>query len=359
MLYFVVLGVELILNFLLIQYVREQAASIVKFQDRNDSTVNDDIETSKMDFSITASPVLVKLKSRFCKNEMNRKLDGALTIDVPKMSGVAPTSSNVKQSTFFIDLPEMSTLATPTNSDDEIHKTLPIDASTVPNVTSSTKSDYIRNSLVVEYPDISAAVCTTQIPVEAVEQQKQDDLNDIPTLVDDTSLSNDKGNPELPPQAIVLVPPAIGSEDTERNCDHKNFGESMKAVNSTFNLTPVINKLCGTVSSQTSSSPTMTTTGRSHNYQEKATKTVLAISFVQIVTTFPLVAAFAKNVFYLATDQIAEHIDDVYFTMNWLRVPIILNSILNAIVYVGRNQKISKLYKKMFNNVCRKLQRNY
>ena len=70
-----------------------------------------------------------------------------------------------------------------------------------------------------------------------------------------------------------------------------------------------------------------------------------------------MIAAFGKSVYILVTDQLEEKIDDVYFTMNVLRVPIVLNSIFNATVYVGRNRKIITLYKKMARNVCRKFQR--
>ena len=88
-----------------------------------------------------------------------------------------------------------------------------------------------------------------------------------------------------------------------------------------------------------------------NEYEARATKTVIVISFVQIVTTLPLVASFLKNIYLLASDQHIESIDQFYYTRNWLRIPVILNSISNALVFVYRSRKIMDVYKKLFRRV--------
>ncbi|XP_066930937.1 C-C chemokine receptor type 5-like [Clytia hemisphaerica] len=83
----------------------------------------------------------------------------------------------------------------------------------------------------------------------------------------------------------------------------------------------------------------------SNNRHKKATKTVLMISFIQIITTLPPVHAFINVIIVFAREEHDKHMSRIYYMTTWLNIPIILSSLMNAIVFVHRNDKLKTFYK--------------
>ena len=335
-----VLVFELILNFLLIQYIREQAASMAKFQDRNDNVISDGMETGKRNFFGNASPVFVKLKNCFCsKSTMNKSQDNTKKASAIQVSEITNDSRN----------------------SDRIEKALAVTVDVLEMQTASHQYEKTQDKLADDVQEISSNVGAMQIPTQDGQQLPHDlSENGIHVATNksncnyyDAKSNSEPATPQHVPEVVFGNTLTVIEDNEHRYCE-KSMAAKMKSK-----LRLIKDKYCGVTSSdnQTSTAtPTIQTTPtthfRSYVYQEKATKTVLAISFVQIITTFPFIAAFGKTVYILATDQFEAKIDDVYFTMSWLRVPIVLNSIFNATVYIGRNRKIITFYKNIASNVC-------
>ena len=89
---------------------------------------------------------------------------------------------------------------------------------------------------------------------------------------------------------------------------------------------------------------------RPRNYHSRATKTVIWISVVQIFTLLPPVIAFSIVINIFGKETYEDEVDLIYYVTSWLMVPVILNSILNAIVYYSRNKKLQKFFKKQISN---------
>ena len=84
------------------------------------------------------------------------------------------------------------------------------------------------------------------------------------------------------------------------------------------------------------------TSKRTH---KKATKTVVWISFCQITTTIPPTCFFGKLIYFFATETDEQHFDEIYYMTTWLMAPIIVNSTLNAVVFISRNEKLKQFYR--------------
>lgn len=359
-LYFLLLVIELILNFLLIQQVRKQAASMVNFQNQNGNYKMDSIKT---DLSRTASP-LIKLKNHFC-NTKNASID-----DFPVIATVDSTKYDLETSA--VDLTDATVRST-----DKIQNRLKIDVSEIPVVVSAkhisndTGQEQKKHQHLLKIPAPNE-ICKRDDKTLIINiPEMPSSVTPIATLVD-SKIDNDS-DMELAEQALKVEPSVVlgntlkVADNNKGNHQERSVKEKVKSTFNLFNFKP-FNNNCGKVNNSVESiitsadtlstnqgSPPTTTT---QVYQEKATKTILLISFVQILSTLPLVAAFAKTIYLLETDRFLERIEIMHYTINWLRMPIILNSILNSIVYVSRNKKILTLYKKIFYNIRRKFKIN-
>lgn len=79
-------------------------------------------------------------------------------------------------------------------------------------------------------------------------------------------------------------------------------------------------------------------------YQNKATKTVLMISAIQISTIMPWVLSLVYTTFELKEESYLRYMDKIYYMHVWLKMPMFLNSFLNAIVFIRRNRQLMKFY---------------
>ena len=84
----------------------------------------------------------------------------------------------------------------------------------------------------------------------------------------------------------------------------------------------------------------------SKSTHKKATKTVIWISFFQIMTTIPPTCFFGKLIYFFGTETQEQHFDEIYYMTTWLMAPIIMNSTLNAIIFISRNDKLKQFYRK-------------
>lgn len=80
-------------------------------------------------------------------------------------------------------------------------------------------------------------------------------------------------------------------------------------------------------------------------YRNRATKTVLLISGIQIFTIMPWVISLAYMTFEFGENRYVEFIDEIYYMHTWLKMPMFLNSFLNAVVFIHRNQHLIKFYR--------------
>ena len=88
-------------------------------------------------------------------------------------------------------------------------------------------------------------------------------------------------------------------------------------------------------------------------YQNRATKTVLLISAIQIFTIIPWVISLAYMTFGFGEDGYVEYIDEIYYMHLWLKMPMFFNSFLNATVFIHRNQHLKKFYRALSSRVRR------
>ena len=86
-------------------------------------------------------------------------------------------------------------------------------------------------------------------------------------------------------------------------------------------------------------------------YRNKATKTVLLISGIQIFTILPWITSLAYMTFEFGEDGYVEFIDEIYYMHVWLKMPMFLNSFLNAVVFIQRNQHLLKFYRALSTRV--------
>ena len=270
--YAMLLGIELTMNFLLIQYINKQADLMRKYQ--QDDDIDDDVKTSRTVWYLSLSD-LKKPAGELCK--------GA------KKSASNPTTFTEHQQQ------------------------------------NSTKT--ARNS------GVSSGDIYHQKSINEVGKSTQDQVSVAVGSRGGGDIDHQKSINEVGKSTQDQVSVAVGSRGGG-DIDHQ---KSTKAA-------------------RKSAPKQVSMTGGGFRYHEKATKTVLVISFVQISTTLPLVVSFARNIVLLATDQHEEKIEHLYYATNWLRVPVIMNSMLNAVVFVGRNQKIRMFYKKGFFRVFKSQQ---
>ena len=80
-------------------------------------------------------------------------------------------------------------------------------------------------------------------------------------------------------------------------------------------------------------------------YRNRATKTVLLISVIQLFTIAPWVISLAYMTFEFGETGYVENLDQLYYMHVWLKMPMFLNSFLNAAVYINRNQHLIKFYR--------------
>ena len=86
------------------------------------------------------------------------------------------------------------------------------------------------------------------------------------------------------------------------------------------------------------------------SYQKRATKTVFIITILLVLSNIP-------QIFLLIANQVARNpnIEVFMIAHNWTRLPILINSGLNALIYIYRNQKARNMYKLKFKHIVNKL----
>jgi len=85
------------------------------------------------------------------------------------------------------------------------------------------------------------------------------------------------------------------------------------------------------------------------SYQRKATNTVLIITTILVLFNLPQVLF----IFMTQVENINE--ENSLILHNWSRLPIFINSGLNALIYIYRNQKAMNMYKKLLRNTVKRL----
>lgn len=86
-------------------------------------------------------------------------------------------------------------------------------------------------------------------------------------------------------------------------------------------------------------------------YRNRATKTVLMISGIQIFTIMPWVLSLAYMTFEFGENSYVDFIDEIYYMHTWLKMPMFLNSFLNAVVFIHRNQQLMKFYRALLSRM--------
>jgi len=89
------------------------------------------------------------------------------------------------------------------------------------------------------------------------------------------------------------------------------------------------------------------------SYQRKATNTVLIITTILVLFNLPqIILLFATfgGISYQKPQK-----GYIYIVHNWTRLLILINSGLNALIYIYRNQKAMNMYKKLLKNTINKI----
>lgn len=84
------------------------------------------------------------------------------------------------------------------------------------------------------------------------------------------------------------------------------------------------------------------------SYRNIVTKTVLMISGIQIFTTMPWVTSMLIIIFVFTEEHYQKYASQIYYMHLWLRMPMLLNSFLNAIVFIHRNGRLIQFYRNLF-----------
>ena len=86
-------------------------------------------------------------------------------------------------------------------------------------------------------------------------------------------------------------------------------------------------------------------------YQRKASRTLLMISTVLVVTYFPMMYLFSFAIYweYNKDQAKVEHVEKALIFAKWSRIAVFSNSSVNALIYVWRNVEVRRLY---LNIVC-------
>lgn len=80
-------------------------------------------------------------------------------------------------------------------------------------------------------------------------------------------------------------------------------------------------------------------------YHSKVTKTILIITIVVILCYLPLMIIFATmGIFLLDKNSFSEY---YHYMIPWSHLPLVYNSGMNSIVYISRNERIIRYFKRM------------
>lgn len=95
------------------------------------------------------------------------------------------------------------------------------------------------------------------------------------------------------------------------------------------------------------------------SYQYKATKTVLMISGVQILTIMPWIICLAAVAAYkFSQTRYQRKTNKIIYMYIWLKMPLFLNSFMNAVVFIRRDQRLVKFYRDFFSRIIKRSVRN-
>lgn len=83
--------------------------------------------------------------------------------------------------------------------------------------------------------------------------------------------------------------------------------------------------------------------------QVRTIQTVFIICTVQLLTISPWIISLSYMTFYFSDNDFLEEKDTIYYVHTWLKMPMLLNSGLNAAIFFWRSKKICRYYKNSFN----------
>ena len=85
--------------------------------------------------------------------------------------------------------------------------------------------------------------------------------------------------------------------------------------------------------------------------QNKATKTVLIISAILTFSIMPMGIGLAIMTFFFTEEEYVENLSMNYYIYIWLRMPMFLNSFLNAIVFIYRNRPLIVFFRSLSSRI--------
>ena len=85
-------------------------------------------------------------------------------------------------------------------------------------------------------------------------------------------------------------------------------------------------------------------------YQRRASRTLLMITIVLVVTYFPMICLFTYAIYweYNGDHNEVRAIKPILIVSNWSRIAIFSNASINALICIWRNEEIRKLYRNIF-----------
>lgn len=83
------------------------------------------------------------------------------------------------------------------------------------------------------------------------------------------------------------------------------------------------------------------------SYQTKVTKTVLMISGIQFFTIIPWVIALIAMSIIFTKRHYFKYATEIHYMHIWLKMPMFLNSSLNAVVFICRNRSLMGFYRSL------------